>query len=325
MAMSLVALDYSRPVQALFRRVSRAGTIYSTGQRAINIALDDTLVGVLSGELPRMPNGLRLAPHWMSEMVSRVSPGMPVWIGDGRLYVPGCGWSLRLPEHPAWEPRPDLSAQRWCRKSVVRQVRLLALHLADVSRQEGLASLVGPLLLGRPRGDTALARMALPALRLLARVGWMRDRAGVEGAASRLAGLGPGLTPSGDDALGGFAAVMALLSPYLSRDAAPRTSIAVAIATAARPRTNRLSAVLLTHAARGEVAEHVGAVITALASPGSPREASEAALHAADRLLAFGGTSGGDTLLGLLLGLRALEGPFDQGAHEDDCTGADQA
>jgi hypothetical protein len=105
---------------------------------------------------------------------------------------------------------------------------------------------------------------------------------------------------------------MALLSPYLSRDMAPRLSIAAAIATTARPRTNRLSAVLLAHAASGEVSEHVGALITALASPRSPREAGEEALNAADRLLAFGATSGGDTLLGLLLGLRALEGPCDR-------------
>jgi len=43
-----------------------------------------------------------------------------------------------------------------------------------------------------------------------------------------------------------------------------------------------------------------------------PEEASEVVLNAADRALAFGASSGGDTLLGILLGLRVLEGEIDQ-------------
>jgi hypothetical protein len=150
--------------------------------------------------------------------------------------------------------------------------------------------------------------MALPALRMLALASWRRDSAGVAEATCGLAGLGPGLTPSGDDALAGFAAVMTLLSPYLSADAAPRDDIAATIARVARPRTTALSAVFLAHAAQGEVAEHLGNLLLALALPA---EASEAVLHAANHVLSFGANSGGDTLLGMLLALRALEGEID--------------
>jgi hypothetical protein len=42
-----------------------------------------------------------------------------------------------------------------------------------------------------------------------------------------------------------------------------------------------------------------------------PAEAFETVLNAADQLLTFGASSGGDTLLGMLLGLRTLEGDID--------------
>jgi hypothetical protein len=150
--------------------------------------------------------------------------------------------------------------------------------------------------------------MALPGLRMLELASWRQNVAGVEEATRGLAGLGPGLTPSGDDALGGFAAVMALLSPQLSADATSREHIAATIADVARPRTTALSATLLAHAARGEVAEQLGTLLLTLTLPA---EASKAVLNAAHHVLAFGANSGGDTLLGLLLGLRALEGEID--------------
>ncbi|HEV2581434.1 MAG TPA: DUF2877 domain-containing protein, partial [Ktedonobacteraceae bacterium] len=138
---------------------------------------------------------------------------------------------------------------------------------------------------------------------------WRQDIAGVDEATRGLAGLGPGLTPSGDDTLAGFISIMALLSPQLSADGAFREHMARTIAAIAGPRTTVLSAVLLAHAAFGEVAEQLSTLLLALSLSA---EASEIVLNAADRALAFGASSGGDTLLGVLLGLRVLEGEIDQ-------------
>jgi hypothetical protein len=101
---------------------------------------------------------------------------------------------------------------------------------------------------------------------------------------------------------------MALLSPQLSADGTSRKRIARTIATIARPRTTKLSAVLLAHAAYGEVSEQLGALLLTLTLP---VEASEAVLNAANRVMAFGASSGGDAMLGILLGLRTLEGELD--------------
>ena len=132
--------------------------------------------------------------------------------------------------------------------------------------------------------------------------------AGIEEATRGLAGLGPGLTPSGDDVLGGVAAVMTLLSSQISADSISRKHIASTISAVAKPRTTKLSGVLLEFASRGEVSEQFGTLLLTLMLP--PEE-FETVLKAADRVLAFGASSGGDTLLGMLLGLRALEGEID--------------
>lgn len=307
MTISRVAVDYSRPVQLVFEQEPRAGTIHSVFRKAVNIAFDDAMLALLSDDLPRMPNSVRLPPAIAEELFTQLQPRMEVSIGNERLLIPACNFSLHLPEKPAWEPRPDITAHNWHRETVAQHVRLLGCHLADRPQQAGLAPLIGPLLLGQavPTPETSLSRMALPQLRLLALASWRQEIAGVEEATRGLAGLGPGLTPSGDDALGGFASIMALLSPQLSADGVSRKHIAMTIAAIARPRTTALSAILLAHAANGEVAEQLSTLLQSLSLPA---EASEAVLHAADCVLAFGASSGGDTLLGMLLGLRTLEG-----------------
>jgi hypothetical protein len=328
MPVSLVATDYSRPVQELLAQPLQAGVVHSVFRRAVNIALDNTVLALLSDELPRMPNGVRLP----SVEMRALAPGMAALVGAGIVSIPACGFSLRLPAVPPWEPRPDVTKCCWSRQEVAQQRRRLACYLAERAGQEGLA----PLLRSY---ETPLVAMARPALRALMRAASQQDSAGVAESARGLAGLGPGLTPSGDDALAGFAAVMTLLSPYLSVDERPHSHIADIIAATAGSCTTRLSAVLLAHAARGEVAENLGALLLALALPfeESPIGANVPPLlmltpmeeipggpcagpcpdrlQAADSLLAYGATSGADTLLGVLAGLQTLEGEVEDDLH----------
>lgn len=92
-----------------------------------------------------------------------------------------------------------------------------------------------------------------------------------------LAGLGPGLTPQGDDLLAGYIAGLVLLHGQRKR--------AEQLASQAAARTNGLSATLLRHAALGEVPEVVHVLLmTGDAGP----------------LLAFGHSSGQAWLRGLV-------------------------
>jgi hypothetical protein len=319
----LEALDYSRPVQPLFAQAARSGFIHSTFPGALNIVVDETLFVLLSAERPRMPNGARMPGDVVEQLYTELSPGVEVSVGDGRLLIPTLDLCIHLPEKMAWEPVPALAAYSWQSAAAAGHARMLARLLAQRSQQDGLAPLVRPLLFDEAIRETPLARVALPLLCLLAQASRELDWAGVEEAARGLAGLGPGLTPSGDDTLGGFMGVMALIGlqdggreyeceennkgssttfRHRRRDRTAGQRLAEVIASAARPRTTILSATLLAHAARGELAEQVGELLMALALPAAERAV---VLRAAERVLAFGACSGGDTLLGLLLGLKA--------------------
>lgn len=119
----------------------------------------------------------------------------------------------------------------------------------------------------------------------------------VREAAGRLAGLGPGLTPSGDDVLAG-----AMLALTLVRSPQP-TRLREVILRAVGERTTRVSGAYLQAASRGEAGEAWHALRDALA----PQTAGPGALDsAARRVMAFGETSGADMLAGFVLGLRAL-------------------
>lgn len=94
----------------------------------------------------------------------------------------------------------------------------------------------------------------------------------------RLAGIGEGLTPAGDDLLVGYAAGLTL---WHGREEEAR-----AIADVAAPRTNLLSATLLRHAARGELPEPAHLLL---------EKGDQAPLRA------FGHSSGRALMLGLAL------------------------
>ncbi len=112
-----------------------------------------------------------------------------------------------------------------------------------------------------------------------------------------LLGLGPGLTPAGDDVLAGALVVATAVGPR----AATRLADAV---EAAGPlhRTTAVSAGLLPYAARGLAVPQFTAYLAALGSARGDVDATER------RLLAVGHTSGAAMRLGARVALAALAG-----------------
>ena len=108
----------------------------------------------------------------------------------------------------------------------------------------------------------------------------------LDGAVDALAGLGPGLTPAGDDALAG---VLLVLGAH---------DRAAAVAAADRARTNDIARAFLNWAARGQSIEPVHRLLSA--------DDAGAASAALGDLLRFGHSSGADLAFGLRLGLRVL-------------------
>lgn len=121
--------------------------------------------------------------------------------------------------------------------------------------------------------------------------------AGLAGAVDALVGLGPGLTPAGDDVLVGVLAV--------HRSADPGLTGMLPLPEAVHARTGALSAALLEQAVQGAVLPQVVGLLSALDRAPSGAEGADGWRPALRALLAVGGSSGTAMAHGILLGLRA--------------------
>lgn len=130
----------------------------------------------------------------------------------------------------------------------------------------------------------------------------------VEPAVEAMIGLGPGLTPAGDDVLVG-----ALLTWYALEPGRPEVvdmqALVAAVVSRSTARTTAVSAALLTHAIRGEGIPDVVALVHALADPVRIRAA-------AHEVVGIGHDSGSSMLRGVLLATRFACRSFPvSGAH----------
>ncbi|MDO4572198.1 MAG: DUF2877 domain-containing protein, partial [Clostridia bacterium] len=167
--------------------------------------------------------------------------------------------------------------------------------LIDNAGEDGLS----PLATGR--GDnpwTALVRPRLPELFRTVAAG---DAERAAAAAARIAGCGPGLTPSSDDLLCGYmAALHALTAAEPGGDGeAARLRLTRRMAESAAGKTNRISGTFLLESGDGYASDDVLRLLEALFS-GAGTAALEAA---AARVGGFGSTSGADMLTGMALAI----------------------
>lgn len=156
------------------------------------------------------------------------------------------------------------------------------------------------------RGAAALVQRAQQGIALLQSGLTQGDEDKVGAGVTRLAGLGPGLTPAGDDFLVGLLAAL-----HACRLHAPATQPEInnccrLIAQTAAPHTTRLSAQWLHHAGQGHFGEAWHHLIDAL-----NRNESAAITATAHRILTTGATSGIDAMSGFLFGVSLLQPIID--------------
>jgi hypothetical protein len=168
----------------------------------------------------------------------------------------------------------------------------------------GLGPTVVPMLLGNAIAANAQPLLAVAAGPLEELRDWVSSHAWGKPPAEavKLLGLGPGLTPSGDDALSGaLLALQAFGEPVAAR------SLSDFLGTAAIAATSAISRAHLACAIDGEGHECLHALFTALASA-----EHDAIASAADRVTAIGQSSGWDALAGVAAVLAGLSRRADQ-------------
>ena len=232
----------------------------------------------------------RFVPEGEGEVVAAFRRSVYLRFPDGRYACVGDASVGRGPLNalvddfrlPAVAARVALSvASRWAPPALPPSpvIDIGSLHYAAQNRvpREGL----GGLIVG---AHNALSGHAQPALEALER--WLIGNA-LDDDAQILIGLGPGLTPSGDDYLGGV---------LIALHALGRRPQAEALWRWLEPRLKRTSAISAAHlaaAAAGEGHEALHACLQALCSRSADWP------HTLDRVAAVGHVSGWDALAGI--------------------------
>lgn len=251
--------------------VNQEGDVLSLAHQALGN-------GPFSLLLEAMPEGIAI-----SSQLLVFENGL--WFGE---------WLVDAEEAVLWQPRPDwhaLQAQSDFGWVVNAITQILQVEATD----ESLAHLVvSPL--GRSTLPARIQQAAEQHMPLLWQALKANDPSLAAQAAKGLAGLGPGLTPAGDDLLLG-----ALFALWASAPSPVAEALGHSIGSAAIPRTHQLSAAWLAAGMRGEAPELWHKLFVAIAN-NDVQSLGQVAM----RILPTGHSSGADALAGFIGGLQAL-------------------
>ncbi len=268
--------------------------IHSLYRQSINLI--DSEQGLLSVVLPEVgPGPFAIVvgrPDASFEGFDRIDLESPITINSRRIEI----GSIKVDAASAkdWQPRPDW--RRFGEELDSAAHGRLAALLHEHAPPGSFAPLANGTL---PEPDQTVQSKALhaaarPAEMLLNSLA-AGDNAGAGEAAIQLAGLGGGVTPSGDDYLQG--AIHALWTKQDEKRARPMGEV---IVSKAIPRTNVISAEWLRSAARGEAGEDWHLLAQAVTK-------NQGVDKAMIQLLHRGHTSGADAMAGYLSTLSALD------------------
>jgi hypothetical protein len=281
----LVARSISRRVSEGLGEQPLAARVLGVFERACNLVTDDGRVIALV--LPQVGDGpLHVVVEGTPGLFSGLEPGLQARVDRTRLGVGELVVDLGAAER--WEPRPEWERLRaQCKIITARCVHLYALTLRYAPEGSLLSLIPGrPSATGRALQPAAVAVFWEAAHALQA--GWQGNEGQLGAGATRLAGLGGGLTPAGDDFLAGV-----MLWAWLAHPAPRR--LCHQLVEIAAPRTTTLSAAFLGAAADGDCSVAWHRLLAALGGGFEDRLA--AAVH---DVLAHGATSGADMLAGFL-------------------------
>lgn len=282
------------------------GEVLSAFSHAVNLDTPAGLVSVLTRARCLQPMGCVVEPAGSFEQGAFV-PGMrarltgrELRIGDAEIALAGAtptDLSVRgalCPDGAASAVEPQKH------RPTLRPAPLLTV-LASGRGEDGLSALVT-----RCKSNVYADFLAPRLPRLFAAVA-AGDAAEAGEAAARIAGCGVGLTPSSDDLLTGYMAMLHALSAIgVLGEIAPITH---AIAARAAQKTNRISGAFLLQSGAGYVSEDVLRLLQLLCSDSDAQQIERAAA----RVAAFGSTSGSDMLTGIVLAIIHHDGGKNSG------------
>ncbi|QIK61960.1 DUF2877 domain-containing protein [Leucobacter viscericola] len=261
------------------------GVVHSVFAHSCNLAVAGTLLTLQDSANLHSPTSIRIAGHAGRRWQPSVAPGQPVWLADGLIRIGGSGestYTLDISGAEVWRPHHALQFATLNTATTVQLRRVVHEHPVGGGNRPDLCAAVDALRKILAQNATCSATSDELAT-----------------AVGALIGLGPGLTPSGDDLLVGLLATLARSGGTYARDVA--NEVAAVIATRGEATTD-VSRHYLQLATEGKFSQPLTELLDALTRPDLVDLQSTCIQH----VLAVGATSGADAIAGIVLGLSVL-------------------
>ena len=281
------------------------GRVFAIFESSFYVELDGCLVCIGNGAMTASPlNLLAAVPSETNWPASGVRLGAAVGV-SGRTIRIGNLLRLDLGKASIWSP--GAVKDTWCIDSLRSGLAAFRLACAGLTPNDGLASFVAGGEIGPDEGP--LTRAAAEPISALSH--WLtvslcqapQDHAPPPEVLQDLIGLGPGLTPSGDDLLGG---VMIMLHSLGERDLSNR--LWSRLAPWAAEIGNPISLAHLEAASQGLGCAAVHDAVAAMME-----YRTSAMCDVIEAIGGVGHSSGWDALAGLVIGLDAWFEAHDKG------------
>lgn len=296
MGMMLRGVSLGDAFHQRLKHGSFSGIVHSVFRRVCNLAtLEGELYSLALAEVGNSPNSLQVALPLGEDFVSWgfIQGWSFKSIGTNALLIGEC--FIDLSEAGLWTQK-DMGCPL-PRSRMLKNLLALKKQVATYSAGDGLGGLLADKL-----PDSYLIKSVAKILVHLTEAIRSRDQLGVYRCARSLAGLGPGLTPSGDDFLSGFMSSLYWGAKALGFETADVWRCNQEVVRAAKGRTNLISYTQILYASRGQTPEYIHALLQALYY-GENQERLDKAIK---RVLEMGSTSGGDLLAGIGMAMEFL-------------------
>jgi hypothetical protein len=218
---------------------------------------------------------------------SQVEHGDPVILESGHVLFPKADILVDAENLPGWQAELRVESLEL---PMIERLRAVAQHVVVVAEGKGWTALLARWL--NPDHPAELASFLVPIeqslihLRRALKAGNIQE---ISSLLTKITGRGSGLTPSGDDVIIGL---LLMLSVVTGEDSVLfNTQYAIRNTSS----TTRLSIALISAAAQGQADERLITALDGILTGNLPE------IDCAELLLAYGSSSGGDTLLGMTL------------------------
>jgi hypothetical protein len=290
------------------------GKIHSRFQNAINIKLDDGFIfNLLPDGIPPNPRSLNLqSSDWKGIQKMSLSVGTQTNIKEGKLEIPEIALKISFTDSIIWDPKPSLSGSPVTDAEIFNKLEILAMAIQkDDEKSNDRNRPIGNIQsISKKKQSQEMPKVVFIELqnRILKAANDLyisisnRNFEGISQSSYQLVGLGPGLTPSGDDVLSGVMAAGVYCSlAYKALDLDIK-KINKQICTNALGRTTIFSQMLLLDSSIGEVVHPLGVLIKKILC----FDGKKSFAPLTNQIMTLGESSGKDMLVGTILGMKAF-------------------